>query len=524
MQSNSVLINGVIALLVRINLWYEHSILFRGVGAIKNAARGSFFLSGFMRTSFRDYWEGALLLRLLAFFASGVMRLFRRGVLAFTGLNESSVNRRVYLYARNFPFAETFAGKAVTGSAPYRLIAWFFEGRIALYKTIYMLFLCGALMIPGHFWNNGILLISALFFAGIFAVRWALSGEALSFMFISPALVLFVFFCALSIVTGYGGGDSLRVFLIFFACVVHSLLVTIMMRNRDELHVFIKLIAVTLAITALFGFYQLAVGIPIRAEFTDLLANPGMARLHSTMGGNPNNDAQAWAMLLPFVLAMIIAVRCDVKRTLLLAAVGICIAAFALTFSRAGYVALMAGVGIFVLMAAPRLVPIALIVLVLAIPFIPSVFIDRLLTLGTDTSSLYRFNIWRGVMDMLRDYWVRGIGMGPVAFAQTYRNYFHGEAWRALHAHNTFLDIIVHSGIGALIAFLAYLFRLIKRGISAHMNAACREYKLFTAAGMASLTVFIAFGVGEYVWFYPRVMLVFWICAGLLTGVTEMKD
>jgi len=185
-------------------------------------------------------------------------------------------------------------------------------------------------------------------------------------------------------------------------------------------------------------------------------------------------------------------------------------------------VALIAGVGVFILMAAPRLVPIVLIVGILALPFIPSGIIDRLLTLGTDTSSQYRFNIWRGVVNMLEIYWVQGIGMGPTAFAQTYARHYQGEAFRALHAHNTFLDIFIHSGIGALVSFVAYLFGLVRRGVAAHMKSTDKEYKVFLAAGVGALVVFIAFGVGEYVWFYPRVMLVFWVVAGLLTGMVRI--
>jgi O-antigen ligase len=263
-------------------------------------------------------------------------------------------------------------------------------------------------------------------------------------------------------------------------------------------------------------------GIEIRAELVDLGASPGLSRLYSTMG-NPNNDAKAWAMLLPFVLAVTITIKDDTKRLLLMGALAVSLAAFALTYSRSGYVALLAGIAVFVMFAAPRLIPIGLIALVLALPFIPASIIDRLLTLGQDTSSQYRFQIWEGVLRMLEDFWVRGIGMGPDAFIRIYRSYAHPAAERAMHSHMLFLDIIVHSGIGALIAFLAYLFRLFKRGISSlTANNNDIERKIFTAAGIASLTAFIVFGIGEYVWFYTRVMLVFWVVAGLTAGISKV--
>jgi hypothetical protein len=475
-------------------------------------------------------------------------------VRVFQKLNENSFNKKIL----NKKFDGFFA-KTILGCAPVRIVRWFFDlpviprltrnlidtpcngerprvkpgvtncetsqphifelRQIFNMKIFYMLFLLCALMVPGHLWNNMYLLLSAIFFAGIFALKWLLENDAktkLSFEHISPALVLFVFFCALSIFTGYGGSDSVRVFIIFFACVVHSILVSIVVRDKNDMRIFFMLMSVALVFLALFGFYQLLGGIEIREELTDLGVNPGLSRLYATLG-NPNNDAQAWAMLLPFVLAVAITVKNDTKRLLLIGAIAIVVAAFALTYSRAGYVALMAGVGVFVLMSAPRLVPIALIALVFALPFIPAAILERLFTLGQDTSSQYRFLIWEGVRRVLEDFWVQGVGMGPAAFVRIYRGYAHPLAERALHSHNTFFDIITHSGIGALLAFFAYLFRLFKRGISAHAASTDHEQKIYIAAGIAAITVFVVFGVGEYVWFHPRVMLVFWIVAGIVS-------
>ncbi|MCL2204264.1 MAG: O-antigen ligase family protein [Defluviitaleaceae bacterium] len=525
MQTHSFIINKIIALLAALNFYYEQSLIYRAVDGIKKALGGSRVVTGIFYTDVRAYWEGSLLMRCIAFAGAGLLMGLRRCVRAVAKANQSSLNKKIYLRLGQIT-PPAIIGKALTGCVPYRLVAWFFADchgavKIAPYKLVYMLFLCGALMVPGPLWSNAYLLLSAGFFSTVFAIKWSLSTrERPSFSHISPALVLFVLFCVVSIFTGYGGMDSARVFVIFFSCVVHSVLVSLTVRDMKELRLFIKLLAVALAFTAVFGFYQLAVGIPIRPEFTDLLASPGLARLHSTFG-NPNNDAKAWTMLLPLLMALIITVKCDKKRLLLMGVMALSVAALALTYSRAGYIALVAGVGVFVLLSAPRLVPIGLVAFIAAIPFLPAGIIDRMLTLGTDTSSVFRFNIWLGVLDMLRDYWVQGIGMGPDAFLRIYDRYANEIAWRAVHAHNTFLDIFAHSGIGALLAFAAYLFGLFKGGILARKKVPDTEHKIFLAAGIASLSVFIVFGMGEYMWFYPRVMLVFWIIAGLLTATTN---
>jgi O-antigen ligase len=516
MNTSSVAIKKIHAFLRWLNFYFEYCLIFRGLCAIKNAAKGSRILGEILDTDFRDYWQGSLILRFFSWIIGGVLMQKARFIQMLARVNESSLNKKIFVFFANLGVAKDagFLAKTVGTCAHVRIV------RLLNLKILYMIFLLGALMVPGHLWSNMNLALSAVFFAACCTVKWCLSAkEKPNFSIVSPALLLFVFFCALSIFTGYGGTDSVRVFVIFFSCVVHSVLVSLMFNKKEDLRLFFYFMAFALACVALFGMYRFAMGIEIRAELVDLGASPGLSRLTSTMG-NPNTDAQAWAMLLPFLIAVCITTKCDAKRILLAAAVALVVVAFALTYSRAGYVAFLAGLAVFILMIAPRLVPVAALALIIALPFIPAGVLDRLFTLGQDTSSQYRFWIWEGVMRMLDDFWIRGVGMGPAAFIRIYQAYAHPAAERAMHSHNMFLDILAHSGIGAFLAFLAYLFRLFKRGIATFSASADREQKIYLAAGIASLTVFVVFGVGEYVWFEPRVMLVFWISAGILGGFT----
>ncbi|MCL2457097.1 MAG: O-antigen ligase family protein [Defluviitaleaceae bacterium] len=574
MQTDSVIIKKIAAFLAWLNFYFEHSLIFRGFLVVKKFAGESKILRAFISTRNRDYWQGSIILRIIMFGARKKIFFIAKIFNFFSRLNENSLNKKIFLFF--FPPQSEFSRRSLSGQDgspklgahpvrnffshtistcfPAKILRWFFcenvtnptaqtlanenEQKIFAHaisaqkflKIAYMVFISGALTIPAPLWNNKILLLSAVFFAAIFSAEWFFRigknfsaekiSEKISFEKISPALVFFVFFCALSIVTGYGGGDSLRVFIIFFACVVHSVLITIFFDEKDDFRLFFLILACALAAVSVFGFYQFAAGIEIREELVDLGTSPGLSRLYSTMG-NPNNDAMFWAMVLPFLIAVCVTAKCDKKRLVLAILILIVLAAFAMTYSRAGYVAFMAGVAIFVLMTAPRLVPVAMLVLILAVPFIPAGIIERLFTLGQDTSSKYRFLIWEGVGRMLEDFWVSGIGMGPAAFIRIYRGYAHPLAERAMHSHNTFLDILSHSGIGAFLAFIAYLFRLYRRGISAFFSCAEKEFKIFIAAGISAVTVFIVFGVGEYVWFYPRVMLVFWVVAGLVSAMAE---
>ncbi|MCL1877834.1 MAG: O-antigen ligase family protein [Defluviitaleaceae bacterium] len=533
MGTQSVVLQKIHAFLLWLNVFFEHSLIFRGLSAVGNAAQGSAVISGFLHTE-RDYWGGSLIMRAISFICGG---MYSAAMWVFTRLaeaNENSMNRKIFLACKSaLGNPNNLLNKTVAQCVPGKALDWFFGDdedydirnappvtvlSFINLKTAYMLFIVGSLMVPSHMWNNWLLFISAAFFAASYFIKLLADGEKSPKISISPALVLFVFFCAFSMLHGYGGMDSVRVFVIFFACTVHSVLVSLIIKKSD-MRLFFSLAAVALVFAAIFGFYQFAMGIEIRTDLTDLQTNPGMSRLYATLG-NPNNDAQAWAMLLPFVIAAAICVKNDSKRIILLCVIFAVLGAFAMTYSRGGYVAFAMGIAVFILLTAPRLVPIALLAMVISLPIIPAGIIERLFTLGQDSSSQYRFLIWGGVGRMLEDFWVQGIGMGPAAFIRIYRSYAHPLAERAMHSHNMFLDIITHSGIGALLAFFAYLFGLFKRGIAAHASEVEPENKVYLAAGIASLAVFVALGVGEYVWFYPRVMLVFWVMTGLLTGLS----
>ncbi|MCL2564597.1 MAG: O-antigen ligase family protein [Defluviitaleaceae bacterium] len=621
MNTNSLVIKTTIAVLTKLNYYFEYSFVYKVFAAIGSAAKNSSILKSFLSTDYTDYWQGSFILRPIAFVVSLIVLGFGRLFNNIVKANKNSLNRKLFhiavtplstlegfitasalwlcgIFLTMAPFRAgtlllpafsvlavlfvlcgvylpKFLAIAFRNCVPVRLVKWFFDGRdaalfdkdyaaprifrfihlllgiafgltlvflplrLAVILTVgfglviftffnlklsYMLFFLGMLIIPDPLWNNMLILLSAIFYAGVYTIKWFMTKPMkISFKHISPALIMFIFFCCLSIFTGFGGMDSLRVFIILLACIIHSILIINIVKSIKDLRLFFLILAVAVLLTSLFGLYQFTMGIEIRSEFTDLTRSQGLARLYSTLG-NPNNDAESWSMLLPFVLAMIITTKSDIKRVLLTGAFFICVAAFALTYSRMGYVALMAGMGVFVLVSSPRLVPIALIVLLLSIPFLPQSVIDRLLTIGQDTSSIYRLRIWEGTFRMLENYWVQGIGMGPSAFISIYRGYAHPSAWNAMHAHNMFLNILAHSGIGALLAFLAYLLRLFKYSISSYIAVFDRELKIYLAAGLASLTAFVVFGMSEYVWFYPRVMLVFWLMSGLILAMVHIND
>ena len=81
--------------------------------------------------------------------------------------------------------------------------------------------------------------------------------------------------------------------------------------------------------------------------------------------------------------------------------------------------------GIFLLLLNLKSI-ILFIVGLIAVPFVlPSSIMNRLTSIGNtgDSSTSYRISIWKGAIDMIKDYWYRPIGQGATAFNSIYPYY-----------------------------------------------------------------------------------------------------
>lgn len=385
------------------------------------------------------------------------------------------------------------------------------------------LFLSVTACAPHEYWNNMLIVLGAVFYAGVYAVQY-FSGKrkGLDLKYLAPSLMVYVFFCIVSLFIGFGGMDSVRVFAILFGCIVISVLFINIISTKAYFDMAVKMITIAITLSALLGIYRYMSGIEIKSEFVDLTKSQGLSRLYSVMA-NPNNDAEFWVMLLPFSIASAFITKCDVKRLFIGGMVVVCLAALMLTYSRAGYIALMGAAGIFILLTAPRLVPVCILLFMMLIPFIPTSIVDRLLTVGKDTSSKYRFLIWEGSINMVKDYWVQGIGMGPTAFSTIYRGYANRSALNAMHAHNVPLNVWVETGIGGFMALLAYFIKTLKMGVSAFYQGEDKMIRFYSAAAVSSFVAFFIFSMVEYVWYYPRVMLCFWIISAMAFSLHKIS-
>lgn len=91
-----------------------------------------------------------------------------------------------------------------------------------------------------------------------------------------------------------------------------------------------------------------------------------------------------------------------------------------------------------------------------------------------DSSNSFRFNVYHSAVQMFKDNWLLGIGVGNKNFREIYGLYMK-TGFDALSAYNIYLETAVESGIFALIAFLGFLFTLSKDAVSFILNSTDNE-------------------------------------------------
>ena len=522
---DSLIVRSIFITLKTLNNWYEHSITYRFIEWIRILVVQSFFIGPIHRyavnKSDRDYLAGSFLIGFPIRIFSVVISLFKRLFLWIANINKNSVNRKIFLFfAEPWSRPNSFTNILKT-SIPCRIINWLCADFKFSFLSIFILFMS---IVPDVLWSNWFIVIAAVFFVTFFILNYFLGNNSgLDKKYIFSSLLVYILFAIISFFTGFGGMDSVRVAVIMFSSIIISVLIPNLVDTKEKFENLVFVILISLVLTSLYGFLQVYMGIEINAAFVDLYAHAGLpGRLYSTMG-NPNNYAKFVTMLLPFCVSFAILAKSTFKKIFLFAMISPVLIALALTFSRASYLALAGIAFVYILLIMPRLIPIGIFLAILAIPFVPQVIIDRIATVGTDTSSLYRVWIWEGSWNVIQSYWSSGIGIGPHAFNMIYRAYTRAEASNAMHAHNVFLNIWIEVGITGFIAMIIYNISLAKTGISSFFDDQT-ELKFYIAAGVSSLFGFIMFSMVEHVWFYPRTMLTYFLLTGMILALARIQE
>ncbi len=281
------------------------------------------------------------------------------------------------------------------------------------------------------------------------------------------------------------------------------------------------------ALVSVYGIYQNYFSDLSSAWHDVFVFSEIRGRVVSTFG-NPNVLGEFLILIFPITLGLMASAKKANERFFLFISALLSCWCLIFTWSRGAWLGCILATALFLCVSSKYFFTAGLLSLpifgIFAFLRSDSAIIQRLTNFG-DSSTSYRLNIWRGVLRMLEDVGLFGIGIGESAFGKVYPIYAPAGVEAAPHSHNLYLQITVEMGVFALIFFLIFIFMFTQFSFSFCKNALNRSNKSICMGIFSGVLAFLIQGMTDYVWYNYRIFLLFWIVVGLgVAHVYAAKD
>ena len=147
--------------------------------------------------------------------------------------------------------------------------------------------------------------------------------------------------------------------------------------------------------------------------------------------------------------------------------------------------------------------------------------IFSIFAMRNDSSNSFRFNVYNSCIEMFKDNWLLGIGVGNQNFREIYGLYMK-TGFDALSAYNIYLEIAVESGIFALLAFISFILVNLKNAFL-YINKKNNIKSLYLAIAASSIIGIFVHGIVDTVFFRPQIQFVFWIMVAIIRVMTYSR-
>lgn len=256
-----------------------------------------------------------------------------------------------------------------------------------------------------------------------------------------------------------------------FPIFVHFILIMICINSKDRLHAFIWIIVASL------GWHGTKMGLVTIVEGGSPASSVAYGPL-GTLIQDRNHFALAMVMLLPILFYLYIVSKSKIMRLLILGVGTLSLISVLGSFSRGGFVALLAMSGVLWWRSKNKLL-IAFVMFIgagVAVMLVPAEFKERMSTIREqftkqesrfvekelDLSFAQRLSVWRMGGEMIKDSPITGHGVRAIQQAETAVRFavpddpLYGSKWYlARAAHNIYIQVATDSGLVGLALFLA---------------------------------------------------------------------
>lgn len=334
------------------------------------------------------------------------------------------------------------------------------------------------------------------------------------------ALIYFIATFTSVTISGSLYGGMLTVFFILFAVAFENSL-----ENKRQIDTAIYILIGAGVAVAAYGIYQYVFNMAGSEAWVDSdRFSEIQLRVYSTLQ-NPNVLSEYLLLIIPFAFACVMTGKTKGKKFLALCAFGVMCVCMILTFSRGGWLGLLVAGAVFLVLLDRRFILLGIVGLIGLAFVLPDTVISRFTSIGdlSDTSTSYRLYIWIATINMLKDYWLCGIGPGSAAFNMVYPAYAYHDVV-APHSHNLFLQVMCDTGICGLIVLLILVFLFFKMMCGALSREENRKSKLFQMASVSAMCGFLVQSMTDYSFYNYRVMFLFWVFLALSAGIARRSQ
>lgn len=289
----------------------------------------------------------------------------------------------------------------------------------------------------------------------------------------------------------------------------------------------IKLIVITTSIVALAGIFE---GGVMNSAWLDSEMFSDIGERVTSFLGNPNMLGAYLVIVFPFAMAQMLLEQKGFNRFIYFVCSASLLVCIILTYSRGAWLGAIVALAIFLLTSNFRNIWMLLLgaaSIPVWIYLLPQSILNRFNSIFamSDSSTVYRFNTWKGVWSMISDNIWTGIGYGESAFKQVYPQYAVSGTETVMHSHNIFLQVLVEMGIIGFIVF-ALTMMMFSQKCLGNIKARSRrsQSRLMISAGFSGIMGSLVMGLTDHIWYNYRVFLIFWIIVSLTISLTKINE
>lgn len=369
--------------------------------------------------------------------------------------------------------------------------------------------------------------ICALTFVSLLIKSLVTSGFKWKVDCVGVGLGFFLIFMLISSIFSFAPKKSVLVWGMYLIFVGFYFVIINTVKTKKQLYAILKMFVIAGALVSLYGILQYMLGWnTTNAWIDEEMFEQATMRAYSTME-NPNVLGEFLLIAIPITAVFMLKPPAKKLEKWIYTAIFLMgMLCMVFTQSRGCWLGLVLTAMIFVTFYNGKLwglLPLVLIIL----PFvIPQTMVERLQSIGNteDSSTSYRVFIWLGTLEMLKDFIIGGIGMGEGAFRSVYPLYSY-NAIIAPHSHNTFLQMLVEGGIGALLIFLAVMWIVLKRLSEIYRMSGKKSMNgLFALAIGSGICGFLLQSMFDYTFYNYRMMAMFFMVAALGISLRYVKE